>query len=93
MPHADRTGKHSRPGRPARHAGSRTLRTGRRLTALAAIVTLALAAGNHFGSTPNTLATHTLTVQHPLAVQPTPAPGDNPDLPPRPILGPDFQTV
>ena len=93
MPHANRTGKHSRAGRPARHAGSSALRTGRTLTALAAVVTLATAAGAHFGSTPNTLATHNLTVQHPLAVQPTPAPGDNPELPPRPILGPDYQTV
>jgi FtsP/CotA-like multicopper oxidase with cupredoxin domain len=64
--------------------------------ALAAVVTLGVAAvGGHLGSGTNSLATHTLTVQRPLAgPTPTPAPafGDAPELA-RPILGPDAQNT
>jgi FtsP/CotA-like multicopper oxidase with cupredoxin domain len=65
------------------------------MSALAAVVTLGLAlVGGHLGSGTNTLAARALTVQHPLAAPtPNPGAGDAPELPPRPILGADFQAV
>jgi FtsP/CotA-like multicopper oxidase with cupredoxin domain len=66
------------------------------MTALAAVVTLGLAAAHGYGGTGvTTLATHTLMV-HPMAgPAPTPAPAPAPadELPPRPILGPLTQAA
>jgi FtsP/CotA-like multicopper oxidase with cupredoxin domain len=94
MPHVHRAGRHVRSGKPVRHSGSPRTRAGRRLTALTAVVILVLAgAPGHLGGGPKHLATHEVTVHTAAGPTPTPAPGDAPELPPRPITGPDVQSV
>jgi FtsP/CotA-like multicopper oxidase with cupredoxin domain len=65
------------------------------LSAATAVVVLAAAAVHgQFGSDPSTIVDHALVVHHPMAdPAPTPNPMADGELPPRPIIGPDFSTV